>query len=280
VFVSTIMIGRDLKGFAARDHILCSTDGHPGVGEDDLTKSFFARTGKLILMHGKSQSMHSVPVHQPHRPADGGRHGHSQGQGHRHHADEVQALGKNISRHCHESGRPDYYDICPSAGCYLMTDEDHDLYLIADAQGHHIKVINLEEWSLRRIIGGKGTNEGEFDGITGLASFSISNETYICVCESGNNRIQVLTHVGKPIASTGNSATTRGGGHLRGQFRNPVSITAHFPEYRFYEPGLYEGQFQPPWYLGICSKETLEDQLFVERPRPGTASIMFNGAWM
>jgi hypothetical protein len=75
VFVSTIMIGRDLKGFAARDHILCSTDGHPGVGEDDLTKSFFARTGKLILMHGKSQSMHSVPVHQPHRPADGGRQG-------------------------------------------------------------------------------------------------------------------------------------------------------------------------------------------------------------
>jgi hypothetical protein len=262
-----VMAGRDTDfgvNFAARDRVLCSVDASAA---DELTKAIFTKSGKLVVLHETpAQLMLLAPVHRPQRPIPQA-HGHGASHMHSHH-DEVRILSKNISRHCHELNAPDYFDIFPAAACYLLTEDHEEHYIIADSKGDHLKVISIEDWTLHRIIGNKGANDGEFTGISGVAVFSIHSEHYICVIEATLNRLQLLTHLGKPVASAGGSNGPKGG-HLRGQFRNPVSVAAHFPSSRFYKSELFMGDFEPPWYLGVCGKEALEDELFAEHPRPG-----------
>ncbi len=77
--------------------------------------------------------------------------------------------------------------------------EDKWLYVV-DPPAHNIKVFNLEDGKLVRIIGRRGIQPGEFNFPAWL---TMDGKGRLYVTDSLNGRIQILTKEGKPISSIG-----------------------------------------------------------------------------
>jgi hypothetical protein len=141
-----------------------------------------------------------------------------------------------------------YVDISPAALCTVpMTNN----VAIADTT-NVIKLVNRHEWFVDRMLGGIGSGLGKLARVSGIDSFQLGHEVFFCVCEAGNQRVQVLSEGCKHVISMA------GLGPMPGQFRNPTDISAHV----CYPNSVVQTKsYSPSWYYGLCTLRDLRNRL-------------------
>jgi sugar lactone lactonase YvrE len=76
---------------------------------------------------------------------------------------------------------------------------------VVDVSAHNIKVLGIDG-RLRRLIGRRGSGKGEFNFPCDIAD----NGAVMCVVDSGNQRVQGLTHDGEPVFTIGQAGDAPG----------------------------------------------------------------------
>lgn len=154
-----------------------------------------------------------------------------------------------------------YMDIAAASVCRIPLSKN---IAIADVACDHIKVINASEWYLDRTLGSKGTGDGELSDPRGIASFKVGFDALLCVSDSGNNRVQVLTDSFQMRAKFGSHGSSNKG------LRNPTSIAAWAPSDSSSSEAT-SSAFNPSWYVGaIESAYALQDRLSERGGRTGS----------
>jgi len=87
----------------------------------------------------------------------------------------------------------------------LAYDPDEDQLYVADVESHDIKVLG-RDGTVRARIGRRGSEAGEFNYPCDL----IDDGQLLWVVDSGNHRVQGLTHQGEPILSIGSEGDSPG----------------------------------------------------------------------
>jgi len=97
----------------------------------------------------------------------------------------------------------------------IAIDSRRKLLYVADPPAHNVKVFNLMDGKLRKTIGKRGLQPGEFNFPAWLA---VDAESRLYVTDSLNGRIQVLEPDGKPLFAVGEL------GDGTGNFSSPKGV--------------------------------------------------------
>ena len=109
----------------------------------------------------------------------------------------------------------DSINFIKNPSCVVISSITGYIY-IADGDNVHILSSDLR---FIRSFGGKGSKNGEFNGVYGVAIAVIDDEEFLYVTDHSNHRIQKFTHVGKYLSTFGTE------GSDPGQLQSPRGIT-------------------------------------------------------
>lgn len=87
----------------------------------------------------------------------------------------------------------------------LHYDKESGELFVVDVTGHSIEVL-APDGTLRRIIGHRGSQPGEFNFPTGITAHADE----LWVVDTGNHRVQAITHDGTPIQAIGQAGDAPG----------------------------------------------------------------------